>query len=419
MESKKHYREISQCRICGNSRLSSILHLGELALTGVFPHTSKAKVASSPLELVKCMEEPSGDNCGLVQLRHTYNLSEMYGDNYGYRSGLNASMVRHLEEIVAKIGKKVRQEEEKLIIDIGSNDATLLRSYPRNYGTMVGIDPLIGKFESYYPADIVKIPEFFSAELVKQKFGKRKAKIITSIAMFYDLDSPLDFVRGICEILDDDGVWVFEQSYMPLMIEGNAYDTICHEHLEYYGMKQIMWMLEKADLKVIEIEFNDINGGSFMMIVAKKGSRHRGCSETVKEILEKERVYSTLAPYEEFKGNIERQRADLVKLLRKLKGDNKRIFGYGASTKGNVLLQYCNISTEELDCIAEVNEEKFGAFTPRTNIPIVEEGQAREMKPDYFLVLPWHFKEHILKKEAESLKQGVRFIFPLPHVEVC
>jgi len=418
MGAGKHYREIRGCRICGNANLKTVLDLGELALTGVFPHSSRTEIARSPLELVKCMKGTAGGDCGLVQLRHTYNLSEMYGENYGYRSGLNSSMVRHLEGIVAKTFSRVGIAEEDLIIDVGSNDATLLKSYPSHRGTMIGIDPLIRKFNFFYPDNIVKIPEFFSAELVKRKFGSRKAKIITSIAMFYDLDSPLDFVKDIYEILDEDGVWVFEQSYMPLMIEGNAYDTICHEHLEYYGLQQIMWMLEKAGLKVIEIELNDINGGSFMLTAAKKGSRHSECREAIKGILEKERVYDTLDPYERFKSNIERQRDELRELLRKLRSDNKRVFGYGASTKGNVLLQYCNISTNELDCIAEVNEEKFGAFTPGTNIPIIEERKAREMNPDYFLVLPWHFKEHILKKEAESLKRGIRFIFPLPHIEV-
>ncbi|MHA2217789.1 MAG: class I SAM-dependent methyltransferase [Candidatus Hodarchaeales archaeon] len=418
MNKKTHYNEIARCRICGNTDLKSIFYLGEMALTGIFSYSTQAEISSGPLELVKCVEEPAKNNCGLVQLRHTYNISEMYSEHYGYRSGLNSSMMRHLEEIVVKTLNLVSIEENDLVIDIGSNDATLLKSYPSNPGTMVGIDPIIQKFESFYPANIIKIPDFYRAEHVKNRFGKRKAKIITSIAMFYDLESPLDFVKDINEILDDEGVWVFEQSYMPLMIKRNAYDTICHEHLEYYCLKQIMWMLEKVGFKIIQIEMNEINGGSFMITAAKQSSKHMPCNKTIEDILEKETVYSTFSPYEQFKDNIERHRDELIGLLKRLTNENKRVFGYGASTKGNVLLQYCNISTNELECIAEVNEEKFGAFTPRTQIPIIQEKIAREMKPDYFLVLPWHFKEHILKKEAESLKNGIRFIFPLPHIEI-
>lgn len=418
MSEKKHFQNITQCRICGNTRIQSLFHLGEMALSGVFPRSRDFPVTSGPIELVKCIEDDDINACGLVQLRQTYNLNEMYGNHYGYRSSLNPSMVKHLQTIVAKTFPRVRLLPDDLIIDIGSNDGTLLKSYPETPATLLGIDPLINKFLSFYPQHIKKIPDFFSSTLFQKNFGNQKAKIITSIAMFYDLESPMDFVRNIIEVLHDEGVWVFEQSYMPFMIERNAYDTICHEHLEYYGLKQIMWMLDKAGLKLIDVDFNETNGGSFLLTAAKKDSSHKESRSIIREILEKEEKYQTISPFIEFKQKIEHHRDELLKLLRKIKSENKKVFGYGASTKGNILLQYCGLSPNELDCMAEVNEEKYNAFTPNTWIPIIPEKKARELKPDYFLVLPWHFKSSILKKEAETLRQGIRFIFPLPQIEV-
>jgi hypothetical protein len=398
--------------------LQILLHFEEMALSGVFPQSLDETLISGPLSLVKCMESPAHDSCGLVQLFQTYDLNILYGKHYGYRSGLNVSMVRHLQEITTQIFPRVQIQPDDLIIDIGSNDATLLEAYPRNPAIRVGIDPLIHKFRDFYPESIIKIPEFFSSDWIKSKFGNKKAKIVTSIAMFYDLESPMEFIRHIHEILHDEGFWAFEQSYLPFMIEHNAYDTICHEHLEYYAMKQIVWMMEKYSFKIIDVDFNETNGGSFLITVAKKNSQHQPCSQIILNILEKEQIYQTLKPYEQFRHNIEQHREELLTLLQKIKSEDKKVFGYGASTKGNILLQYCHLTSRELECMAEVNEEKFGCFTPLTKIPIIPEKEAREMKPDYFLVLPWHFKDAILKKEEETLKQGTHFIFPLPHIEV-
>jgi hypothetical protein len=414
----KPYTEINKCRICGNSNLKTILNLGEQALSGVFPFSKNQSLTSGPLELVKCIDNSNTDNCGLVQLKQTYNLFEMYGDHYGYRSGLNSSMVNHLKHIAEKNLSWVILNQGDLIIDIGSNDATLLKSYPSNSATLIGIDPLSKKFREFYTENIYVINDFFSSVLIRNKFGNQKAKIITSIAMFYDLEAPLEFMQNVYDILHDDGIWVFEQSYMPLMLEKNAYDTVCHEHLEYYGLKQIQWMLNRVGLKVIDIDINDTNGGSFRLTVAKNNSRHKECKDKSNEILEKEKLYSTLVPFENFEKNIHTHRNELLKLIQRLRGENKRIFGYGASTKGNVLLQYCRLSTKEIEYIGEVNVEKYGAYTPKTWIPIISEKEAKEKKPDYFLVLPWHFKENILLKEEKTIKQGTHFIFPLPKIEV-
>ncbi len=238
--------------------------------------------------------------------------------------------------------------------------------------------------------------------------------------MFYDLDSPLEFIKQIMAILDDNGIWISEQSYLPAMLKANSYDTICHEHLEYYALKQIDWILKKCGLKIIDLDFNDTNGGSFRVTAAKVQSTYSECTEKIKKHLNDESRLGldTMKPFEDFREKIEKHRIDLVSLLNKIKSQGKKVIGYGASTKGNVLLQYCGITEKELPYIAEVNEDKFGKFTPRTLIPIISEKEARNMKPDYLLVLPWHFKDNFIKKEAEYLKKGGKLIFPLPKIEV-
>ena len=418
------HREIDKCRICGNHDLKSLVNLGAQRLTGVFPKSRSEVLESGPLELVKCFEGNGGEHCGLVQLRHTCSLEKMYGDNYGYRSGLNRSMVAHLKDVADKAMGWVDLREGDVILDIGSNDGTLLQSYPNGTFRRVGIDPTatIAKFGRYYPESITRICDFFSADRVKQVLGPTKAKIVTSIAMFYDLDDPCEFVRNVCEVLAPDGVWVFEQSYMPMLLEQNAYDVVCHEHLEYYGMRQIKWMLDAAGLKIVDLEQNDINGGSFKITAAHSASPHSSAfaSEVVNRLLDRESKSLGLASssYRCFEEHILRHKARLLSLLAHIRGEGKMTLGYGASTKGNVILQYCGITAEELPFIGEVNEEKFGAFTPGSLIPIIPEAQAKAMAPDYFLVLPWHFRENILQRERETLASGVKFIFPLPDIEI-
>ena len=389
------YKEINTCRICGNNDLVLVLDLGKQYLSGVFPRTKSEQITFGPLELVKCRENKKGKYCGLLQLRQTYNLNEMYGKNYGYRSGLNQSMVKHLNHIVEKITNFVSISSDDLIIDIGSNDSTLLKAYPSKKFILVGVDPTGKKFANYYPKHISLIPEFFSAKIIKDNFGRKKAKVITSIAMFYDLENPLDFMRQVYQTLSDDGIWVFEQSYMPAMLEQNAYDTVCHEHLEYYSLKQIKWMTDKIGFKIIDIELNDINGGSFCVTVTKKEAPFTENSKLIKKVLKQEenKGLNSLKPYKKFKQHVYNHRKELRRLIQKMKSDNKLILGYGASTKGNTLLQFCKFTKKDIPFIAEVNKDKFGCYTPGTHIPIISEEKAKAMKPDYFFVLPWHFKE--------------------------
>jgi NDP-4-keto-2,6-dideoxyhexose 3-C-methyltransferase len=414
------YKTISGCRICGNTELDVLLDLGKQALTGVFPKRGEMDMPKYPLELAKCRDNSSGETCGLVQLKQSFQADEMYGINYGYRSGLNGSMVNHLQKKADKIKNTVPLGPNDLILDIGSNDGTLLRAMHVPGLRLVGMDPSAAKFKQYYPPHITLIPDFFSAARFQQEFGQQCAKVVTSIAMFYDLEAPLEFVKQVYEILDEDGIWLFEQSYLPTMLDMTAYDTICHEHSEYYALKQILWMLEKAGFAVLDVELNAVNGGSFSVIAAKKTSGYARNEVAVAQLLhEEERIgLSGKDVYERFRDRVFNHRLELQQFFREARNKRQKILGYGASTKGNVILQFCGITAEELPCIAEINSDKFGAFTPGSKIPIVSEEQARSMNPDGFLVFPWHFRDSIIARESRFLESGGKLIFPLPKIEV-
>ena len=407
------YKTITKCRISGSTNLIPIVSLGEQHLTGIFPKSVETGITKGPVDLVWCPE-----SC-LVQMKQTYDLKEMYGDNYGYRSGLNNSMVIHLQNKAKSLLNFVQPKDGDIVLDIGSNDATSLKAYPSNL-KRIGIDPTGTKFRDYYPAEIELVSDFFRAELFRQVFPGKKAKIVSSIAMFYDLEDPVNFASEIASILDDDGVWHFEQSYLPSMLRTNSYDTICQEHLEYYSLTSVLYILEKAQLNVIDVWLNDINGGSFAVTAAKNSSNFIQNKAVVNWMLEEElrMGLNTIKPYIDFNERINNHKESLLALLNNLKSAGKRILGYGASTKGNVLLQYCGIDTKFLDAISDVNENKYNHFTPGTNIPIISEKDANELNPDYYLVLPWHFKNNILARETEFRMRSGKFIFPFPFVEI-
>jgi C-methyltransferase C-terminal domain/Putative zinc binding domain/Methyltransferase domain len=410
----ENYTKIEKCRVASSDHLIPVLNLGQQVLTGVFPKSAQDVVTRGPLELVWC------PGSGLIQLNHTYNPEEMYGANYGYRSGLNQSMVEHLTSKVLYLQRLVALQHGDIVLDIGSNDGTTLKAYTASGINRIGIDPTGSKFQQYYTSDIKLVPDFFSAKAYRSIFSK-SAKIITSIAMLYDLDSPVDFARQIAEVLAVDGIWHFEQSYMPSMLRMNSYDTICHEHLEYYSLGVIHKILEQADLQIVDVVTNAVNGGSFAVTAT-----HRSC-KTIKPnrpvidwlLQQEDRMgLATPAPYREFEDRVFRHRDDLTRLIRALNDDGKKVLGYGASTKGNVTLQFCGFTAADIPAIADVNPDKFGCVTPGSHIPIVSESDAKAMNPDYFLVLPWHFKDGILRREKEYLSRGGKFIFPFPEVEI-
>ncbi|EWY41343.1 methyltransferase [Skermanella stibiiresistens SB22] len=407
------YSHVEKCRISGSRNLVSVLNLGFQELTGVFPKTKGEKVTSGPLELVWCPDS------GLLQLAHSYDAGEMYGENYGYRSGLNQSMVRHLTRKIQHLEKLAGLKPGDTVLDIGSNDATSLKSYTVPGLKRIGIDPTGAKFRQYYPEDVALVTDFFSAANFR-KASKEQANVVTSIAMFYDLENPIGFAREVAEVLSDDGVWHFEQSYMPSMLRMCSYDTICHEHLEYYSLGVVKYILDAADMKIVDVQMNAVNGGSFAVTAAKRSNPITANDAVVNWLLEQEERMglNTPRPYRDFEERVFRHRNDLTRLLQALVADGKKVLGYGASTKGNVLLQFCGITEKEMPAIAEVNPDKFGSFTPGTGIPIISEADARAMKPDYFLVLPWHFKDGILAREQEFTARGGKMIFPFPEIEI-
>ena len=407
-------KKIECCRICGNTHLEPVLDLGEQTLTGVFPSDRNMSITSGPLRLVKCM---GGDEvCGLLQLEHSYDLDEMYGENYGYRSGLNQSMVRHLHDKVARILSRVTLDANSLVVDIGSNDSTTLQAYPNNGCTLLGIDPTGIKFKEYYPPHIQLIPDFFSADKLQARFPGRKARVVTSFSMFYDLEAPLQFMREVASILDDQGIWVFEQSYMPLMLERNAYDTVCHEHLEYYALRQIKWMADRVGLKILDVEFNDINGGSFSITAAKQSAPYE-VEPRLEALLNHERDLGLdgLVPYRAFAERVANNRQELMGFVRNALAEGKRVAVLGASTKGNVVLQYCGLTEQDIFAVGEVNPDKYGHYTPGSLIPIVPESTLLDDEPDYLLVLPWHFRSFF---ESKYKLKHARLVFPLPTLEV-
>jgi SAM-dependent methyltransferase len=411
-------RAISHCRICKNPHLVSVLDLGLQAMTGIFPRRPTDEVAMQPLELVKCN---GPDACGLVQLKHSGDLEIMYGEDYGYRSGLNRWMVEHLEGIADAVKAHGVLKKDDLILDIGSNDATLLTFFHGQGYRLVGMDPSGVHFTQFYKDTMQLVPHFFTGAQFKKEFNDTKATVVTSIAMFYDLEDPQAFVNDIASILSDNGVWLFEQSYLPSMLKANAYDTVCHEHLEYYAMRQIEWLLERAGMTVLDVSLNGANGGSFRVTAVKHGhpllARKSSAAEELRNREEAEGI-NELRVYEEFRRRVEEHKTELRRTIDGINAEGKKVFALGASTKGNVVLQYCGLTAKDIPYVAEVNDDKFGKCTPGSLIPIIAQADADAMKPDYYLVLPWHFRMTITQNMKTYLQDGGKLLFPLPEISV-
>ncbi len=409
MQSKR----ITSCRICGGGKLDVLRDLGLHALSGRFPGPDEEDAPQAPMCVVMCA------GCGLVQLAHNYPHDELYCHAYGYRSGINQTMSRHLASISQDVSRRANLQAGDLVLDIGSNDGTLLSSYPVRGLKRLGMDPTIAQYKSFYPPDIIAIPSYFEQGAFKAASGGGKAKVITSIAMFYDLEDPNTFVADIAECLDSSGIWTFEQSHLGLMLERNAFDTICHEHLEYYSLRQIEGLLASHGLRVCDVELNDVNGGSFRLYACHKDA---ACptAPAVPELraTELESGLDQAATYRDFFARMDRITSELAAFLRQEKAKGRSIYVYGASTKGNTLLQLAGIDSSVITAAADRNPSKWGRRTPATGIPIISEEQARQQRPDYFLVLPWHFKSEFLARESEYLKEGGKLIFPLPEFAV-
>ena len=414
------------CRLCGSIELTPILDLGKQKLASVFvgeENKDKIPTRAVPLELVRCNPEKDENACGLVQLKHTFPSELMYSD-YWYESGVNHTMKKALEEIANKSLDYVEIKKNDVIIDIGCNDGTLLEAFKKitKDVSLVGFDPA-NNFKDLKNESYIRINDYFNkkAFITNKLISNKKAKIITSIAMFYDLEDPISFAKDIFDLMEDDGIWILQMADLPNMLLNNMFDNICHEHLTYFHIAPLEYLLKKCNLKLVNIEKNNINGSSYRFFIKK--DHNLITSETDLENLNRERLFEfnlgldTQKPFEDFKSNIERNKNELLFFLNEEKKKGKIILVYGASTKGNVLLQYCDINEKLIPFAVERNPRKFGNRTLGTNLKIISEEEGRKMKPDYFLVLPYHFIDEMLLREREFVERGGKFILPVPFVK--
>jgi len=404
---------IKNCRSCNSKKLNKLFSLGNLSFTGKFAKNIDVNIPKAELALVMC------SNCNLVQLNNNFNLKYLYGPDYGYRTGINKTMTEHMRSIVSSVKKIVNLKKNDAVLDIASNDGTLLNFYPKSF-FRVGIDPTIKKFSQYYKRIDCKIPNFFSEKEIRKK-TKKNFKAITALSVFYDIKNPNYFLKDVHKLLDDDGVFILEQADLLSIIKLKMFDTICHEHMEYYSHDVITKLLKNNNLKLFDIKFNDINGGSTQYHICKEENvKIKVQKKKITKMLNNEKKFKLdkIKTYKIFFMEIQTEKKKLNKFIKKIKSENKTIHGYGASTKGNVLLQYFNINKKHIDCISDRNPKKDGFYTPNTKIKIVSENYSRKLNPNYYLVLPWHFKQEILQREKKQRK-FTKFIFPLPNLEVC
>jgi SAM-dependent methyltransferase len=415
-----HLRYRQTCRSCGSSALSKVIDLGEQYIQGSFIKDGyeTPPLRKIPLQLVRC--DPTRDQaaCGLLQTSLTVPPEILYS-TYWYRSGTNRTMRDHLKGIadtaVHLMGSSIGRA-----LDIGCNDGTLLACYPDSIKKF-GIDPS-NAVESI-DGDIAVVRDRFPSPELTATTGDRSFDIITSIAMFYDLEDPIAFVRGVRDALATEGLWIFEMSYMPSMLRTNSYDTICHEHLEYYSLATIEFVLASAEMKLFGASLNEINGGSIRCYATHAANfkfKEQALADELSRLrrLEFDLALDTDKPYRDFQDKVDAHKSELTRLVKDLKRAGKRIHVYGASTKGNVILQFCGIDSTLIDFAADRNPDKWGAHTIGTDIPIISEDESRQMKPDYYLVLPWHFRAEFVERERTTMHQGTKFIFPLPNIEV-
>jgi hypothetical protein len=399
----------STCRICQSTDIQVFVDFGNLAMTGFFPAKSE-HVNVAPLALGKCQQ------CGLVQLRDKLPIEELYAPGYGYESHLNSTMKSHLQETAQFLERLAGITTGDVILDIASNDGTMLSGYSGSGFKLIGIDPLIPFLTDNYPSAAIKVKNFFSFEAYTSQ-TKQKAKLVTSFSVFYDLDNPRDFASDVCKVLSEDGLWVLEQSYLPSMVRVLGFDTICHEHLLYLSLNDVHRICSEVGLEILDFRLNEVNGGSIQIFI-QKAMGPRIPAPHIAISLEKERN-SRLISNEgliDFGREINKYKNNLKDVISSFKERGFEIQGLGASTKGNVLLQVCGLDSDIVTSIGEVNPKKFGLTTPGSLIPIVDEREifAKSTKPKLILVFPWHFRDSILKKFQKSFLEDSFLLFPLP-----
>jgi len=410
---------INKCCVCGHTDLKPILSLGEQPLSSVFPGSDSPDPSVSPLELIRCNNQSKPDACGVVQLRHLADVTEMYGTTYGYSSSVSPTMVSHLEEMVHRLTGVAKPASGDIVLDIGCNDGTTLNAYGADSGLVrIGMDPSSRKFSSHFQPGIQVLYDFFSEKGVRSMIGDRQCRIVTSIAMFYDIDDPMEFMRQIRAILAPDGVWALELSYLPLLLTQLTYDQICHEHVTYFGLTHMDWMMKRVGLRILDVSFNDVNGGSFFILAGQDGGPYQPNKAAIRKILDSEKPLSTDAPFERLKNRVLAHRDEVRHFFELTRAAGKRVYGYGASTKGNIVMNYCGVKEGDLIAIGDRSPEKDGLVTPGTRIPIISHAKLRQLNPDYLFVLIWPFRKEVICDEIDYLNRGGKMVFHLPRLHV-
>jgi len=412
-------QKIKACRICKNKNLVSCIDIGSQYLSSIFPENVyyRNDLKKYPLEIVQCMKSAE-DQCGSLQLAYDCDLSEMY-EHYPYTSSSNTSMRKILED-VAKSAKALQNlNPGDTVLDIGCNDGTLLSFFESEEFNLIGIDPAQNIESNVNSSKFKRVKAFFSEEAFRS-VSKQKAKIIFSVAMFYHLNDPVQFCRDIHSILDDRGVVIIQMAYLPAMINKNMYDNIVHEHIAYYGTQHLKWILDRAGLEIFDVSLNGVYGGSFRIFAKKKGDlAYRATARLLKNLKEElEWGIFDDQTYKRFMERVDLTKRELAELIYKLKKEGENIWVYGASTKGNTIMQYCGIGAREITAAADSNPFKFGKYLIGSDIPIRDEKAMRSEKPNYLLVLPYSFVNAFQERESDLVKIGTRFIVPLPEVKV-
>ena len=410
--------KIDRCRVCGNPSLIPCVSLGIQYLSSVFPENLdyRTKVPQWPLDLTLC--EKNEASCGLLQLAHRLDLTAMY-NAYPYTSSSNSSM-RTLLKDVANSGLAFGHlNRGDVVLDIGGNDGTLLSLFQDKGFNLINIDPATNIQPVFHDSNYRHLRNYFGKEVFSSATD-RKAKLIFSIAMFYHHPDPIRFSQEVAACLDDNGVWIIQMAYLPTMIKTTMYDNIVHEHNGYYATHQMCWIMERAGLEIFDVALNEVYGGSFRVFVKRKDCNQYPETDRCHHILKEElegRIFD-LSPYQTFMRRVEKLRMDLRKLCRTLKAQGKTIWAYGASTKGNTILQYSNLDKDVIVAAADANPFKIGKYMVGTDIPITDEATMRAAKPDYLLVLPYSFLESFMQREELLVTKGTKFIVPLPEVRI-
>jgi NDP-4-keto-2,6-dideoxyhexose 3-C-methyltransferase len=412
-----YYKNIEQCRICGIKDLIEVIHIEPQHLSATFVKSNennKLAEIMTPLTVVLCNRNIGG--CGLLQLKETVEPNLLYKD-YFYRSANSDTMKKDLLDVVKDVLDRVDLQEGDSVIDIGANDCTMLTYFPDNV-RKIGVEPAKNIDWEGVDTSIDIVNDYFYKESLKDVI-KSPVKAITACAMFYDIDNPNDFVADVKSILDPKGVFCIQLSYLPSMIKNMNFYDICSEHLEYYSLSSLKSLMERHGLSVFDASTNDVNGGSARVFICHS-ENNRGESEDLKNLLQEEvqmDLYNPLT-YKNFYNKVLTLRNKVNGYIKEELGKGKLVIGLGASTKGNVLLQLFGIGKDILPYISERNSQKVGHRTLGTDIELISEERARKMKPSCMFVLPWYFKEEIVKREEEYLASGGKLLFPMPYPHV-